>query len=403
MTIYICVLVVFSKHISCSKMLFLYVLLLTINFIFVTGEIKHQPTLELVAVFDHQVTGVSVHPSSGRIFVNFPRWTEDSSVSVAEVFPRDIIKSFPSNSNWNSWRNTHKNESDASKHFICVQSVVVFQDSLYVLDPAAPASGPIIKGGVKLVEIDLITNQTKRTIFFDETIAPQGSYLNDIRFSPDGKYAYITDSGVTGAIVIVDLKKENARRVLHGHPSTQVDKTVSVKYNGKPLRRSDGRGVEFSADGIALSIDGSILYWQAIRGKTLYSIPTSYLQSLNSNEELSSHITVIGENGPADGLWISRKQSNLLYVSSIQDDSIKQRDLLTNTYETVLTDKRLRWPDTFSEDEQGYIYVTTSHIQDSAMFNEKASKQLRTELWKFNPNVTTHVENVPLRQEKEIL
>jgi sugar lactone lactonase YvrE len=106
-----------------------------------------------------------------------------------------------------------------------------------------------------------------------------------------------------------------------------------VKYDGKPLRRPDGRGVEFSSDGIALSIDGSTLYWQAIQGKTLYSIPTSYLQSSYSNRELSYQIKTIGENGPANGLWISRKESNLLYVTSVQDDSIKMRNLLTNTYE----------------------------------------------------------------------
>jgi hypothetical protein len=31
--------------------------------------------LEQVAGFEHQVTGVTVSPE-GRIFVNFPRWTE---------------------------------------------------------------------------------------------------------------------------------------------------------------------------------------------------------------------------------------------------------------------------------------------------------------------------------------
>ncbi|CAF0976422.1 unnamed protein product [Adineta ricciae] len=384
-------------------MLFLYGLLLTSNFILVHCKTKSSPKLELVAIFDHQVTGVSVHPTSGRIFVNFPRWTEDSPVSVAEVLSKDTIGPYPPNSNWNSWRNAQKEKLDSSKYFVCVQSIVVFKDSLYVLDPAAPAFGPIIKGGPKLVEIDLITNQTKRTILFDEDVAPQGSYLNDVRFSPDGTYAYITDSGATGAIVVVDLKTGKARRVLHGHPSTQRDKTVSVKYNGQPLRQIDGRGVEFSADGIALSIDGSTLYWQAIQGKTLYSIPTSHLHSSNSSKQLSSHVAIVGQNGPADGLWISRKQPNLLYVSSVQDDSIRVRDLQSNTYEVLLTDKRLSWPDTFSEDEQGYIYVTASHIPASAMFNKQASKQLRTDLWKFKPSISMETKHTRSRKEEETL
>jgi hypothetical protein len=40
--------------------------------------------LQQAAQFEHQVTGVTVS-EQGRIFVNFPRWTEDSPVSVAEV------------------------------------------------------------------------------------------------------------------------------------------------------------------------------------------------------------------------------------------------------------------------------------------------------------------------------
>jgi hypothetical protein len=41
-------------------------------------------TLAPVATFGHQVTGVAVS-ADGRRFVNFPRWTEDAPISVAEV------------------------------------------------------------------------------------------------------------------------------------------------------------------------------------------------------------------------------------------------------------------------------------------------------------------------------
>src|SRR5882757_6324821 len=40
--------------------------------------------LEEVASFPHQVTGVTAAPD-GRVFVSFPRWTEDTPVSVAEL------------------------------------------------------------------------------------------------------------------------------------------------------------------------------------------------------------------------------------------------------------------------------------------------------------------------------
>ncbi len=43
------------------------------------GTAHAQATLKQVASFPHQVTGVAVAPG-GRIFVDFPRWTDDAPV-----------------------------------------------------------------------------------------------------------------------------------------------------------------------------------------------------------------------------------------------------------------------------------------------------------------------------------
>ena len=337
-----------------------------------------------VARFEHQATGVTVS-KDGRIFVNFPRWTEDTAVSVAELKDGRLV-AFP-DAEWNAWRNARKDEVSAKDHWVCVQSVVAdAQGNLWVLDPAAPAMAAVVKDGPKLVEIDLKTNRPGRIIAFDETVAPQGSYLNDVRFSPDGRTAYLTDSGVKGALVVVDLASGKSRRVLDGHPSTQPDKSVTVTYDGQPLRRPDGRGVEFAADGIALSGDGGTLYWQAIKGKTLYGIPTEALRAAaEGGKDAAPQVAVVGENGPADGLLIGR--DGRMYITSPQDDSVKVRDLAApgSKPATLLQDRRLRWPDTFAEGPDGTIYFTTSHIQDSAFFKPGAPAALPTELWSFRP------------------
>ena len=49
----------------------------------------------------------------------------------------------------------------------------------------------------------------------------------------------------------------------------------------------------------------------------------------------------------------------------------------------LVTDARLRWPDTFAEGPDGAIYITGSHIQDSAFFKPGAPAALPTELWKI--------------------
>jgi hypothetical protein len=40
---------------------------------------------EVVSFPDKQLTGVGVSTKSGRIFVNFPYWSDDHSVSLAEI------------------------------------------------------------------------------------------------------------------------------------------------------------------------------------------------------------------------------------------------------------------------------------------------------------------------------
>jgi sugar lactone lactonase YvrE len=346
---------------------------------------SQQPRFEQVASFDHQVTGVTV-AQDGRIFVNFPRWTEDAPISVAEVMKDGSIRPYP-DERWNAWRNAKKDELSPGEHFVCVQSVVADgQGNLWVLDPAAPSQAHVVQGGPKMVKIDLASNAVVQTIAFDEGAAPQGSYLNDVRFSPDGRHAYITDSGVKGALVVVDLQSGQARRVLDGHPSTQMEKGVEVKADGEVLRRPDGRGVEFSADGIALSADGGTLYWQAIKGRTLYSIPTAALTNPQASAgEVEAQVKNVGENGVADGLLITRRGDRMI-ITAPEEDALRVRVLGAggNSRPTLLVkDRQLRWPDTLAEGPDGSVYFTTSRIQDSAFFKPDAPKSLPTQLWRI--------------------
>lgn len=336
------------------------------------------PELQQIAAFEHQVTGVTVSPD-GRIFVNFPRWTEDSPVSVAELMPDGELKPYP-DEKWNSWRNEKAGEMPVAEHFVCVQSVVAAHGALWVLDPAAPGNEKILPGGPKLVRVDLATDRVTKVIAFPEAVALQGTYLNDIRFSPDGRTGYITDSGARGAIIVVDLESGDAFRALDGDPSTQPESDVIVEVDGGPLRRPDGRQPMFASDGIALSADGETLYWQALTGRTLYSIETASL----APDTAADAVRKLGTTHVADGMWMH--SSGDLYITSPADNSVTR--WTGSAAEPVVTDKRLRWPDTMSEGPDGTIYVTASHIQDTYWFKPGAPPALPTALFAFKPGET---------------
>lgn len=335
--------------------------------------------LQSVASFDHQVTGITVAPD-GRIFVNFPRWTEDAPVSVAELMPDGSTRPYP-NEEWNSWRNARMSEISPNDHFVCVQSVVADgQGSLWVVDPAAPNAEKTIKGGPKVVEIDLKSNTVKRIFPIAPEVAGPASYLNDVRIAPDGRFAYLTDSGSPGGLVVLNIESGQAWRVLSDDPSTQFDPSVVVITDGQPLRRPDGRQPLFNADSLALSKDGSTLYWQALTGKTLYRIATSTIQNPDSTSHARPEKVATTE--PADGLWTSDKGE--IYLSSISDNAVKVVNPQDGSVRELLTDSRLRWPDTFSQGPDGQVYVTASHIQDSPWFH-MAWTDRNFVLFKFRP------------------
>src|SRR3954452_13462518 len=126
-------------------------------------------THSLTEVFhdDHfQVTGVTVS-KSGRVFVNYPRWSDTYRYAVAEIAKDGSVKPYP-DQEWNLW---DMKPASAGKHFVCVQSVVVDDsDTLWIVDPAAPLLASVVPGGAKLVAIDLETNRVKRIIPFGSDV-----------------------------------------------------------------------------------------------------------------------------------------------------------------------------------------------------------------------------------------
>ncbi len=316
--------------------------------------------LKPFASYDEQCTGVAA-TQDGRIFVCSPRWETDTAVSVAELKGGKLVP-YP-NAEWNAWRNIKP--LTPKDHFICVQSVTVdAQGFLWIVDAAAPGLEFIIPDGPKLLKVDLKTNQVVQNIAFDTSVAPQGSYLNDVRVSPDGKWAYLTDSGAKGALLTVDLQAGKITRLLDGAPSTQPQPGVVVHADGHELRRPDGRGPSFAADGIALSTDGATLYWQEVTGRTLFSASTESLRADTPD------VQVAGPSVVADGLWIAR--DGRFYITSPEDNSVKRR-AADGKLQTVLQGSLLQWPDSMAEMADGSLLVTASDIQGMAAWHKKGA------------------------------
>ena len=334
--------------------------------------------LELVAYFNGAMpTGVTVS-HKGRIFVNFPRWGDEVSFTVAEVRDGKAI-AYPDEAM--NQTDPHDLAADASA-LVSVQSVVVDPaDRLWILDTGSPMFQPTKYGGPKLLCVDLKANQVIKKILFPQNVALPTTYLNDVRFDLQrGKegIAYITDSAQNGpnGIIVVDLASGESWRRLNDHPSTKAEdlRTFLPIVEGRPFlvkQEEDGStklAANMGSDGIAISATGEWLYYCPLASRRLYSVSTEALSNRSVDDQYVSR-TVKDEGdkgGASDGL--ESDAEGRIYVTNYEHNSIMRRNP-NGEWETTVHDPRLLWPDTLSLASDGYLYVTANQLHRQARFH----------------------------------
>ncbi len=329
--------------------------------------------VEQVFAFQNQMpTGITVS-QSGRIFVNYPRWEDRVEFTVAEIKNGREVP-FP-DANINRLDLTRVADT-----FVSVQSVVVDpNDRLWILDTGSINLMPIVsKSAPKLVCVDLQTNKIVKTIRFDtsDAVLPT-TYLNDIRFDlrkgAEGT-AYITDSSSSGpnALIVVDLGTGQSRRVLNGHPSVSPEPLFTATVEGKDLKqRKPGEPpmhIRLGVDGIAISADGSKIYYCPLASRKLYSVATDALLNPNLSEtEVAAAVRDEGAKPAADGL--ESDVEGRIYTTDYENRGIKVRGA-NGAYTTLVEDPKVVWADTMSIASNGYLYFTSNQLNRQAGYND---------------------------------
>ncbi len=332
--------------------------------------------IETVATFHGPMpTGVTVS-YSGRIFVCFPKWGDKVDFTVAELkdgrpvaYPDEAI---------------NRSEGGASAdRLISVQSVVIDpNDKLWIVDTGSIQFGPTSPGGPKLVGVDLGTNRVFKTITFPPEVALPTSYLNDVRFDlrrGQAGYAFLTDSSDKGpnGIIVVDLASGASWRRLHDHPTTKADLAMHALVEGRLIMERPPGGspkpVTMGSDGIAISHDGSRLFYCPLVSRRLYSVSVDALIDARlSDPQVASTVLDHGEKGPSDGLESDDK--GRVYATNYEQNAIL-REGVDGSLETLVHDPRVLWPDTLSVARDGHLYFTANQLHRQARYNN--GKDLR--------------------------
>lgn len=319
--------------------------LFIINITAYTQKTSRKVQMSTFAESQQQWTGIAISKKD-RVFVNFPRWSQETPVSVAEIIDGKTIP-FP-DLRWNSWTQNMA----GNNQFICVQSIYADHTNLlWVLDTGYELSTDTTKGA-RLYCFDLSNNTLTHEYFLPAEKITEKAYLNDFRIDHKNHAVYFTDSQV-GGIVILDLNTNEVRRVLAHHYSTltEVDQIVIEGYERKHPVHSDG---------IELDATGNYLYYCSLMGKNVYRIPVaSLLDKKISEAMLETKVEKYAQTGANDGIIFNKKGE--LFLSSLEKNAISKIDK-KGIFTEVIHNEDIKWPDSFAFDTHGNLYFTTSQI-----------------------------------------
>lgn len=298
----------------------------------VTLPTQQDSRLEQVATSPRVWNGITVSHDN-RLFASLTQ-SEGAGLQLAEVI-NNQLKAFPDDS-WNQW-----NANDPEHHFYHVNALRIGPDGdLWVMDSGNKGIGTgdqAVAGGAKLVHISLATGKVVNSYVFKAPTLQPTSYLDDVRFN--GDFAYITDPGAVG-LVVLNLKSGKSWRVLDNQPLSIDHQPIYA--DGKKLILRDGREKRVGLDQLEVSPDGKWLYYQAIPGP-LARIETRYLNdSALSAAEVAKHAEKVRETWSTGGTAIDAEGN--IYASDINTRSIK-RIAPDGKVTTVVQDPRLVWID----------------------------------------------------------
>lgn len=246
-----------------------------------------------------------------------------------------------------------------SELFDTVLGVVIDRfDRLWTIDHGNHGIRP-----ARIVGIDLKSGEVLRHQLLDKTIAPVGSFLQDLQVSTDGRTIVIADTSFwrkKPAIIVYDIETGDARRVLENHESVAAENFIIRSGEHKMEFVGGIVALRGGIDGIALGPEW--LYYGALSGSGLYRVRLRDLRNKRLPElQLANRVERFSDKPLSDGFSIDVNGN--IFITDVEHGSIHivgpDRGLAT-----LIQSRSIRWPDALSFGPDGYLYLADSALPD---------------------------------------
>lgn len=221
--------------------------------------------------------------------------------------------------------------------------------------------------------IDLQNDQVVYKHEFSKSIAPPGSYLNDLQVSEDGRFVFITDMSYIAqkpALIVHDCLDRQSRRRLEGRASVEPEDYFIETEQGKMSFLLGAIMLKPGVDGIALDHHNKKLYFSAMTNSGLYRIDQDVLTNFHLKEEaINAAEERLCDKPIADGLSVDR--SGRVYITDVEHSSVLVWDEKDGLRTLIRDESKVRWADGLSFGKEDELYISDSALPDIMFKNRK--------------------------------